>query len=107
MAGVAVCPAGFLLYLLFGSPRLGTRRLNRIRALYPDYTQWYEYLSRVIAYIEPGSCVPPAHGDLFELAGKNMSVPLLPGNHLELFHDCKAIIDGLLCDIEGPVKPAD
>lgn len=41
--------AGFVLYLMFGSRRLGMRRLKRMRTLYPDYTQWYQHLSKVIA----------------------------------------------------------
>ena len=40
--------AGFFFYLLFGSRRLGSRRLKRMEQLHPDYAQWSDHLSRVI-----------------------------------------------------------
>ncbi len=93
--------AGFVLYLLFGSPRLGTRRLKRMRALYPDYAQWYQHLSRIISDSEPSRCPVTSHNGIFSLAEKSMTVPLLPGNHLQLFSGFESIIDHLLHDIES------
>ncbi len=93
--------AGFGLYLLFGSRRLGTRRLKRIKAIYPDYEQWYQHLSRVIADQGPGYCPATPHNGIFQLAENTMGVPLLPGNSVQLFHDYEDIIAGILQDIEA------
>lgn len=93
--------AGFVLYLLFGSPRLGTHRLKRMRKLYPDYTQWSQHLSRIISDKEPSRCPVTFHNGIFSLAEKSMSIPLLPGNQLQLFSGFESIIEHLLDDIEN------
>ena len=93
--------AGFFLYLMFGSPRLGSRRIKRMHALYPDYTQWHQHLSRIIAYKNPETCSKQEQSGLFRLAERSFGVPLLPGNQLRLFHDSDAIFEALLGDIGG------
>ncbi|WP_257266573.1 cardiolipin synthase [Endozoicomonas sp. ONNA2] len=93
--------AGFVLYLLLGSPRLGIGRLKRMHALYPDYAQWYQHLARIISGSEPSCCPVTSHHGIFSLAEKSMSIPLLPGNHLQLFSGFANIIEHLLRDIEN------
>lgn len=92
--------AGFVLYLMFGSRRLGMRRMKRMRSLYPDYTQWYQHLSRVIAGRQLTVRPEQDHCGIYSLAEKNISIPLLPDNRIQLFHETQAIFDGLLEDIE-------
>ena len=92
--------AGFVFYLMFGSRRLGMRRMQRMRTLYPDYAQWYQHLAKVIAGRQNIVEATVDHNGIFCLAEKNISVPLLPDNRLKLFHETQAIFDGLLKDIE-------
>ena len=92
--------AGFFLYLMFGSPRLGSRRMRRMKDLYPDYSQWHQHLSKVVIDKDSRLYAEKAGSCLFQLADKNFGVPLLPGNHLQLFHESEAIFDALLKDIE-------
>ncbi|WP_263078182.1 cardiolipin synthase [Endozoicomonas sp. Mp262] len=96
--------AGFICYLLFGSRRLGSKRLKRIAKLYPDYEQWSEHLSRVIYDSEPESHPVVSHSGIYRLAEHTMAIPALPGNKLELYHQSDDIIAGLLADIEGARK---
>ena len=91
--------AGFVLYLMFGSPRLGSRRLKRIRALYPDYSQWHRHLCNVVIDKDSDIYSEKAGSGLFQLADKNFGVPLLHSNRLQLFHESETIFNGLLKDI--------
>ncbi|WP_067520487.1 cardiolipin synthase [Endozoicomonas ascidiicola] len=97
---VALPVAGFVLYILFGSPRLGARRLKRMHSLYPGYAQWYHHLSRIVSVNKAASQPVSRHNAIFSLAEKS-SIPLLPGNHLKLFSEYGKIIDQLLLDIEN------
>ncbi len=93
--------AGFVLYLLFGSPRLGFRRVKRLRELSPDYAQWSQHLARIIAQEGMAECPIAAHRGIFSLAEKSISIPLLPDNQLQLFSGFESILDYLLQDIEN------
>ncbi len=92
--------AGFVLYLMLGTRRLGMGRVKRMHLLYPDYTQWYEHLSNVISARQQMPQSVSEHGGIFSLAEKNISVPLLQDNQLQLFHETQAIFDALLQDIK-------
>lgn len=92
--------AGFVLYLMFGSPRLGARRLKRIKDLYPGYSEWHQHLSNVALNEGSEIYAEKAGSNLFQLANKNFGVPLLQGNHLQLFHETEAIFNALLKDIK-------
>ncbi|WP_422134802.1 cardiolipin synthase [Endozoicomonas sp. ALD040] len=92
--------AGFFFYLLFGSRRLGRRRLRRLESLYPDYEQWSSHLSRVITQrqLEYPSNTP--HTGIYKLAEQTLGIPVLPCSKLQLFHETDTILHGLLQDIE-------
>lgn len=91
--------AGFFLYMMFGSPRIGSRRLRRIHELMPDYDQWHQHLSQVVADRESVPEKLTLHNDVFQLAENNIDIPLLPFNRLQLFHESEAIFSNLLNDI--------
>ncbi len=93
--------AGFVCYLLFGSRRLGSRRLKRSKQLYPDYEQWSSHLSRVISDSSPElkNCPETRHKGIYQLAEHTMAIPALPGNRLQLYHESDEIIAGLISDI--------
>ena len=93
--------AGFVLYLLFGSPRLGARRVKRLRELSPDYAQWSQHLARITSQGGASQCPLAVHSGIFSLAEKSMSIPLLPGNQLQLFSGFEYILDHLLRDIDS------
>lgn len=90
--------AGFACYLLFGSKRLGSKRLKRMAQLYPDYEQWSAHLCQVISHngSDSGSV---SHAGIYRLAEQTMAIPALPGNRLQLYSHSDAIISGLLDDI--------
>ncbi len=93
--------AGFFLYFLFGSPRLGARRLQRMHALYPDYAQWSQHLARIILDSEPNQFPITSHRRIFALAEQSMNIPLLPGNELQLYSGFESIINRVLADINN------
>lgn len=92
--------AGIFLYILFGTPRLGTARLRRMHHLFPSYAQWTGHLRSLISDREPHNCPVTPHTALYALAEKNINIPLLPGNRLQLFSGFDAIFDQLLQDIQ-------
>ncbi|OQX39791.1 MAG: cardiolipin synthase [Oceanospirillales bacterium LUC14_002_19_P2] len=91
--------AGIILFLMFGTRRLGTKRVKRAEALYPTYEQWSRHLKEVICLQDTTS--PHRHNRVYNLAEKAMNIPALPGNHLTLYHDSDSIINGLLTDIHN------
>ena len=92
--------AGFFFYLLFGSRRLGSRRLKRIESLYPDYAQWSEHLSRVLEVHQETCPSRAVHSGVYKLAEQTLGIPVLPSDRLQLFHETDSILEGLLHDIE-------
>ncbi len=93
--------AGFFCYMLFGSRRLGSRRLKRIEQLYPDYEQWSAHLSCVISDSGPTRCPVTSYNAIYRLAEHTMAIPALPGNQLQLFHETNDILEGLIRDIRN------
>ena len=92
--------AGFFFYLLFGSRRLGARRLKRLEKLYPDYEHWSSHLSKVITGQKVQSSSNTPHTGIYTLTEQTLGIPVLPCSKLELFHETDNILDGLLKDIE-------
>ncbi|MGI9276040.1 MAG: cardiolipin synthase [Endozoicomonas sp.] len=91
--------AGFGFYLLFGSKRLGARRMQRLESLYPDYEQWSGHLSRVINNSHDESSAVQAHRGVYVLAEQTLGIPVLTSNQIQLFHETASMIDGILWDI--------
>ncbi|WP_252178985.1 cardiolipin synthase [Endozoicomonas sp. 4G] len=92
--------AGFFFYLLFGSRRLGRRRLRRLESLYPDHEQWSGHLSRVIVRRQGECSSNTPHTGVYKLAEQTLDIPVLPCSKLQLFHETDTILHGLLQDIE-------
>ena len=93
--------AGFICYLLFGPRRLGTRRLKRIDASYPDYEQWSKHLTSVISRNDCRSEVAQEYPGIYTLSEQTLGIPVIPCSNLKLFHETGTIIDGILRDIEA------
>ena len=91
--------AGFGFYLLFGSKRLGAKKLKRLESLYPDYEQWSGHLSRVINNRNDAPSAIQTHGGVHILAEQALGIPVLPSNRIQLFHETDEIIEGILRDI--------
>ncbi|MDD7806032.1 MAG: cardiolipin synthase [Endozoicomonas sp. (ex Botrylloides leachii)] len=89
---------GVVFYLLFGSKRLGSRRLSRMKQIYPDYQQWSNHLSRVIN-ATPNNTPVTFHNSIYRLAEQTMTTPALPNNRLKLYHGSDQMIEGMLADI--------
>ncbi|PJE80991.1 Cardiolipin synthase A [invertebrate metagenome] len=100
----AIPVAGIVCYLLFGSRRLGTRRMNRIKQLYPDYTQWCEHLSNVIGQDNVVQHRTVRHKGVYCLAEHTMGIPVLSGNSLQLYHQPSDIINRIMMDIDNAEK---
>ena len=96
--------AGFFFYLLFGSRRLGSKRLKRLKSLYPDYTQWSSHLSKVIGQRQVACPSVTPHTGVYKLAEQTMAIPVLPCNQLQLFHETDTILEGLIKDIRQARK---
>ncbi len=93
----AVPVAGVIVYLAFGTRRLGTKRLQRAQALAPTYEEWHQHMQDAVCGLN--GCPSRRHNRIYNLAERSMSVPALPGNSLQLFQDCDSIVDTLLQDI--------
>ncbi len=93
--------AGFFFYMLFGSRRLGSRRLKRIEQLYPDYEQWSTHLASVISDSGPPRCPVTSYNAIYRLAEHTMAIPALPGNQLQLFYETDDIVKGMVRDIKN------
>ena len=92
--------AGFALYLLFGSPRLGRRRMQRFQSLYPDYSQWYQHLSTVLAK-HSNQMPAEAQNSIYALAKQSIPIPLLPSNHIRLYASFESIFAQMMADINS------
>lgn len=93
--------AGFVCYLLFGPRRLGTKRLKRIDAAYPDYEQWSRHLTSVISQNGCRSEVALEYPGIYTLSEQTLGIPVIPSSNLKLFHETDAIIAGILRDMES------
>lgn len=92
---------GIISYLLVGSRRLGTQRLKRVEALYPDYEQWSSHLSEVIQQRQRDCPSTTPQTGVYTLAEQTLGIPVLPCSRLQLFHETDAIVQGILSDIEN------
>ena len=90
--------AGIIFYLLFGTRRLGTTRLQRAKAMEPSYEEWSNHLQKVIC--TQLNCVPQKYSHIYNLTERTMRIPALPGNSLQLFQNSTDILDSLIDDID-------
>ena len=98
---IALPIAGFIFYLLFGSPRLGARRLKVIEKLKPDYKAWSDHLVQLIQERKPSGKTAIRHKGIYRLAEQTILTPSLPDNRLRLFDQSDHMIAGMLADIRS------
>ncbi len=97
---------GPLLYLLIGELRLGRHRAARVRNLLEPVGMRLSRLDRPRLRVNWDALT--ADSEPLALAGKNMlSVPALPGNHLQLFGKWETIFDHLISDIDSAIVNVD
>ena len=90
--------AGIALFLMFGTRRLGSKRLRRAEEMAPTYSEWFQHLQQVLESQKS----PPSgsHNRVYRLTQNTLRIPAIPGNNLALFHDTDSIFAGLIRDIE-------
>ncbi len=99
--------AGIILFLMFGTQRLGSQRLKRAESLAPSYREWFKHFKQLLfseqALEEGGSYTRPTssrHNRVYSLTEHTTRIPALPGNSLTLFHESSTIFQELIRDIE-------
>ena len=92
---------GVALFLMFGTQRLGSKRLRRVQALTPAYEEWAAHLRQIVhpRTAEAGYNQLPEHNRVYNLAQHSSPIPAIPGNRLSLFHTPDNILSALEEDI--------
>ena len=92
--------AGIILFLMFGTQRLGSKRLRRAEALAPTYSDWMRHLRQVLSLQHSQSEASTLRQNrVYSLAEHTTRIPATPGNQLMLFHDTDDIFKHLTQDI--------
>ena len=92
--------AGIVLFLMFGTRRLGNKRLKRAEAFAPTYNEWLNHLKQVLFPNPQNRQERPRHNRVYSLMEHTTRIPALPGNSLSLFHDTDEMFHALIRDIE-------
>ncbi|CAM3601438.1 cardiolipin synthase [Parendozoicomonas haliclonae] len=93
--------AGIILFLMFGTRRLGTKRLRRAEELAPSYAEWIQHLQQVLTPdLRDGQENTHHLNRIYNLTEHTTRIPAIPGNQLMLFHNTADIFSGLIQDIE-------
>ncbi|MCL6270895.1 cardiolipin synthase [Sansalvadorimonas sp. 2012CJ34-2] len=90
--------AGIILFLMFGTRRLGSKRLRRAEAMAPTYSEWFHHLQQVLQSQEQQAF--GSHNRVYQLTQNTLRIPGIPGNSLTLFHQTDEIFSALIRDIE-------
>ncbi|WP_281646703.1 cardiolipin synthase [Parendozoicomonas sp. Alg238-R29] len=92
--------AGIVLFLMFGTRRLGSKRLRRAETYAPTYNEWFNHLKQVL-FPEPRNILEkPKHNRVYNLTEHTTRIPALPGNSLSLYHETDTIFQALIHDIQ-------
>jgi len=84
--------AGPVLYVLFGAPTLGQRRLRLGQRIRHRYQRGY-------AAIPPAAPIEPPFGALARAIAQDSGFPVLAGNRRTLLTDAEAILKAMVADI--------
>ncbi|MTI14442.1 cardiolipin synthase [Sansalvadorimonas verongulae] len=91
---------GIVLFLMFGTHRLGNKRVKRAEAFAPTYNEWFNHLKQVL-FPDPEKLLErPRHNRVYNLTEHTTRIPALPENSLSLFHETDSIFQALIHDIE-------
>lgn len=92
---------GVMIYLLFGEPRLGRRRMSRTMTHASEAAGWQARLPRAT------DTVPAGAAALSRQAERVLGQPVLGGNALSLLTDADAFFTALLRDVAGARSTVD
>ena len=89
--------AGIGLFLMFGTRRLGSKRLRRAEAMAPTYSDWLNHLREILRAQEDQPS--DKHNRVYQLTQNTLRIPAIQGNALSLFHETETIFPALIEDI--------
>ena len=98
----AVPVVGVICYVMFGTRRLGGRRVKRAKVWYPDYFQWCAQITKAVQSNNfTDIALTVKHPGVYRLAECVMGIPVLPGNYLQIYHTPADILTRLIDDIKN------